>query len=716
MTEPETLPRHPAGRTPSRRLAAGVTLIAGLLLSGCTGDGVGTDGDAGALTGAAGVRLVSFDSCEQAETSLRAAALEHLAQWSLPGTGDVPPNVLSAAEDGGNPEAAGRSATGGQPADAAAAPGAAPAPPGAAPAAPPLPGAAATRHSGTNVHEQGVDEPDLVKTDGRRIVTVTDGVLRVVDVGRRIETGTLPLWDRAGDGYLWRPADLLLHGDVALVLAAQAADPISLPVPLPGPQTRAAPGGLVPPPAGDPRPVDAPEPAIAGPKLLLVDLAGQPVVRAEYEVDGHLVDARATGGMVRVVVRSGPRLAYPMIDPAADEQARRRAYLETVGSARLDDWLPRYRLAAGGTATTGQVDCTAVSHPPVYSGASMLTVLTFDLSTGTLGEGDPVSVVADGDTVYSNGTRLYVASDQRWRAAAAGGPGRAVEERTDIYTFDLSRPGPPRYVAAGAVPGWLVNQYAMSEWDGHLRVATTSTQAGSGGDPAPGTVSAVYVLAERDGALVQTGSVSGLGVGERIYSVRFTGPVGYVVTFRQTDPLYTLDLTDPTAPAVRGELKITGYSSYLHPVGAGRLLGVGQEADGDGVVQGTQVSLFDVSDLAVPAVLDRHLVRYGTSEAEADPHAFLWWEPAGVAVVPVSTPVDPATGRASGAGVLVLRLESDRLVEAGFITHPAGGMWPYGSPIRRSLVIGETLWTVSHHGLQANDLATLRTTGWIPFS
>jgi hypothetical protein len=723
MTEPESPLRHHGRPTVARRrFAVGAALLAGLLLSGCTGDGDDTGGDTGTATGTESLRLVSFDSCEQAETRLRAAAREHMGRWSPL----VAPNVLAgapgAADGGVTLDAAERSATGDQPVDAAApaAPGDPAAPAGAAPvgAAP-----AAPAHSGTNVHERGVDEPDLVKTDGRRIVTVTDGVLRVVDVQRRIETGRLPLWDQADDSYLWRPADLLLHGDLALVLAAQAWEAVPLPVPLPGPEPLAEPGGPGEPatgtrfaPPAEPRPVDHPEPVIAGPKLLLVDLTGRPTVRAEYEVDGALVDARATGATVRVVVRSGPRLAYPGIDPPAGADAQREVLLETIESARVSDWLPRYRLTAGGPPTIGQVDCTAVSHPPVYSGASMLTVLTFDLSTGVLGEGDPVSVVADGETVYSNGTSLYVASDRRWRDVAPmpDGPDRAGGG-TDIYKFDLSRPGPPRYVAAGAVPGWLVNQYAMSEWDGHLRVATTSGNAGPDRD-LPGTESAVYLLAERDGALVETGSVGGLGPDEQIYSVRFTGPVGYVVTFRQTDPLYTLDLADPTAPAVRGELKITGYSSYLHPMGSGRLLGVGQEADGNGVVQGTQVSLFDVTDLTDPVVLDRHLVRYGSSEAEADPHAFLWWEPERIAVVPVSAPPDPATGGVPGAGVLVLRLDGARLTEAGFVTHPADGSWAYGSPIRRSLVIGDTLWTVSRGGLQANDLATLRTTGWIPFS
>src|SRR5690606_29531157 len=133
----------------------------------------------------------------------------------------------------------------------------------------------------------------------------------------------------------------------------------------------------------------------------------------------------------------------------------------------------------------------------------------------------------------------------------------------------------PRYVAAGTVPGWLLNQYALSEYDGHLRVATTVAT-----DPSnpTGTESGVYVLRQSGDDLVTVGSVGGLRRTEQIYAVRFLGPTGYVVTFRQTDPLYTIDLRDPTAPQLVGELRITGYSSYLHPVADDRLLGVGQEA------------------------------------------------------------------------------------------------------------------------------------------
>src|SRR5262249_12398299 len=148
----------------------------------------------------------------------------------------------------------------------------------------------------------------------------------------------------------------------------------------------------------------------------------------------------------------------------------------------------------------------------------------------------------------------------------------------------ISGAGRPAFVASGSVPGWLLNQYSLSEFDGHLRLATTTAApvplgpAGPAGNrPQDGTQNSVWVLTRHDARLMVTGSVGRLGRGERVYAVRFLGPVGYVVTFRQTDPLYVLDLRDPARPRVTGELELTGFSAYLHPLAGNRLLGVGQE-------------------------------------------------------------------------------------------------------------------------------------------
>jgi uncharacterized secreted protein with C-terminal beta-propeller domain len=373
------------------------------------------------------------------------------------------------------------------------------------------------------------------------------------------------------------------------------------------------------------------------------------------------------------------------------ESARTDANRAAVQRAPADAWLPAWSVTTGGVTERGRVGCDRVSRPTDYSGSAMVTILTFDLGAVSLSNGDPVSVMADGDTVYGTGTSLYVANDQRWQVNLR--KKRAAQQRTEIYRFDTTGARAPTFAASGSVPGWLNSQYALSEWDGQLRVATTDDRAAS---------SAVRVLAQRGRDLVQVGVVDGLGKGERIYSVRFVGPRGYVVTFKQTDPLYSLDLSDPARPRVAGALKITGYSAHLQPIGDGRLVGIGQEASTDGRIQGTQVSLFDVSDPAAPRRLARYHLAGAGSEAEWDPHALLWWPATELLVIPVMGVYD------ASSGALALRVSGDGIAPVGTIRRRTG------DPVRRSLVIGDVLWTLSDTGLQASSLSTLDPLTWLP--
>lgn len=165
--------------------------------------------------------------------------------------------------------------------------------------------------------------------------------------------------------------------------------------------------------------------------------------------------------------------------------------------------------------------------------------------------------------------------------------------------------------ASGEVAGQVLNQFSLDEYEGNLRVATTS---GSNMFGAAESVNDVYVL---DSKLKQVGSLEGLGLNERIYSVRFLNEMGYVVTFRQTDPFYVIDLTTPKSPRLAGELKIPGFSSYLHPISEGKVLGVGQEGSE------VKLSLFDVSDPESPVESSKYLLSEYWSEVSSNHHAFL---------------------------------------------------------------------------------------------
>jgi uncharacterized secreted protein with C-terminal beta-propeller domain len=230
--------------------------------------------------------------------------------------------------------------------------------------------------------------------------------------------------------------------------------------------------------------------------------------------------------------------------------------------------------------------------------------------------------------------------------------------------------------------------------------------------------SMVTVLERQGDVLAQVGQVSGLGPGERIYSVRFIGDTGYVVTFRETDPLYTVDLSDPAKPTVTGELKITGFSAYLHPAGDGRLIGVGQEATTQGQTTGTQVSLFDTSNRAGATRVAQYHLQNSYSEAETDPHAFLYWPDAGLVVLPVNGYEMTSDGMPMGAA-LVLKLEGDSFTEIARISHETafeGGPGPVEIAPRRTLVIGTELWTVSEAGVMVNALDGMAQVAWVPFA
>ncbi|OLF08270.1 hypothetical protein BU204_34595 [Actinophytocola xanthii] len=609
------------------------------------------------------ISLVAYDSCEAALRELKNAAMPHVGPYGFAGPGV---DYEAGAEGDARVAVPDRNSTGGV--SAAEAPGSSAGKQGG--------------HSTTNVHESGVEEPDLVKTDGRRVVTLADGALDVVDVATRKRTARVELPMGTRDSVYGGGAanQLLLDGDRALVMITNGYV-MSLPA-------EKLPGGT--PPAKE----------VWGSQLVLVDLTGAGKVIGTLQLDGFLLDARQVGPVARVVVRSTPRLpfAYPDLPTSHDAATKRNK--EIVQNSSIEDWLPKYELTSGGRTSGGQLtECTAVSHPQRYNGTGMLTVLSVDLRK-ELTTGDPVSIAADGDTVYGTGASLYIADDHVSHETGDVPPAERPQGdvRTEIYQFDISGEGRPVHVASGRVDGVLLNQYSLSEHEGHLRVATTTDTVES--------ESMVSVLTRRGNELAQVGQVGGLGKGERIYSVRYMGDVAYLVTFRQTDPLYTVDLSDPAAPKVTGELKITGYSAYLHPVGEGRLLGVGQEATTEGRVTGLQVSLFDTTADGAKR-LDQHQVPGGSSEVEHDPHAFLHWPDRDLVVVPItSSVVDSRTGAGNyDAGALVLRVTENTVDEVGIVRHnPRDNP---GAPPRRALVVNDELWTIGHADVVVSDLDNL---------
>ena len=345
-----------------------------------------------------------------------------------------------------------------------------------------------------------------MKTDGQRIVIVANGVLKVVDPRSRAVTGTLPLGD---GGYA---TDLLLSGDHALLLMPT--------------------GGID---------------DVAGPRLMLVDVSGAPRILSSYAMDGSLRRRPPGRRTARVVVRSTPRLNFPQLENATGTAAAGRQP-GRHRQAQPGDWLPRYAVTTGGKTTRGSVPCDAVSRPADYSGAA--TADPADPEPGRRrarlrrpghhrgrrhhglqqraqplrGQRQPLAGAADVSCGWSRTAARR--SDPRRRPSAP-----SCTSSTPAVPASRSTSAPARYRATCSTSTRCRSGRATCAWP--PRTAT----------PRPSTCCAAPATTLRE-----VGSVGGLGKGQRIYAVRFDAGAGYVVTFRQTDPLYTLDLRDAGAP------------------------------------------------------------------------------------------------------------------------------------------------------------------------
>jgi hypothetical protein len=369
----------------------------------------------------------------------------------------------------------------------------------------------------------------------------------------------------------------------------------------------------------------------------------------------------------------------------------------------------------------------------------MVTIYTVDIAHG-LAFATTDALMADAQVVYGSQSSIYLATE-RWIDPSTPAAQLPAATTTQIDRFDASRPNSTSFVASGDVPGYLLNQFSLSEADGDLRVASTSSpDFWDGGVPHVPSQSYVTVLSTVGNQLLPVGHLAGLGSGQKIYSVRFVGHTGYVVTFRQVDPLYTIDLSNPTAPKVAGQLELEGYSAYLHPLGDGLLLGVGQDVGASNEPSGAMLELFDVSDPAAPKLVQKTSLGQGSSsQVQYDHHAFLFWPATHLAVLPVqiypvnSGPPSPAPGKSGSGttttattssqstssssdqftGAVGFHLDSSGMNEVGRITHPASD--GYTPPILRSIVIRDHLYTLSEEGILASSLDTLEPGTFVAF-
>ncbi len=489
-------------------------------------------------------------------------------------------------------------------------------------AAPP---SAPTNFTTTNNQVAGVDEADFVKNDGNRIFVLSGQKLYA--------TKSWPADQLSVQGKLniegW-PREMFLDGqDKAVVFSSiYTSYPLS-------PSLGVACMGM-----------DCGYYYSNTTKVTVVDVSDMTNLRVtqEYVLPGNYNSGRKVGSSVRLVISDGfnfPQAMkwYPDYDPALynDKAKMKAAYDAIIASNEtliraqtLADWLPAASMKANGVTTVLPHACTDFSKVNAPTRLGTVSVVTLDVSAPTtIGRN---TIIAEPGEIYASQANLYVATRHWWWWPAPG-----QEDTTYIHKFDISSPDQALYVASGTVPGYIIDQFSMDEAaSGHFRMATTvQKRIPDVLNPTNwwGTIettSQVNVLAENAGSLDIVGSVVGLAKGERTMSSRFVGNKGFVVTYRQVDPLFTFDMTDPTHPRKVGELKIPGFSTYLHPIDADHLLTIGtfvpDPSTGvtDWRARALQLAIFDVSDLANPKQTFTQLVgtAYGWSEAQYEHKAF----------------------------------------------------------------------------------------------
>jgi hypothetical protein len=513
-------------------------------------------------------------------------------------------------------------------------------------------------YSETNTQVDGVDEADRVKTDGQYVYVLSDRDLVVVKswpAARTEELGRVALGTWASSFFLDGDKAIVLgsanlhevvrdvpgrdagEGDTSKPVAAADAEGVSQEGEIPGSYYEYSPVATV----------------------TVVSLADKanPRVLKEYFFDGYTADSRRIAAKVYLAVNNyqqvydleywpaglawygpdGEDVRPPPEEINAAFDALIAGNIDKIRARTRAGWLPRYWTATGGdkaTYASGQSigGCTDVHAPSVFSGQGLLSLVSLDVDSGNIAGS---TIQGSWGTVYASLDAIYVGSTNWdfywwWQGDAEVPP-----IKTHIHKFAFDAQGDARYRASGEVLGYAVNQFAFDEYQGHLRVATTD---GFGWWNNEETESRVTVLRQAEDRLEQVGAVTGLGLGERIFAVRFIGDQGYVVTFRQVDPLYVLDLKDPADPKVSAELKIPGFSSYIHPLEPGYLLTAGRDGDAEGNVGGIKIEIFDVTDPTNPKSVQTAVIGDGWntwSDVLWDHKAFTFFRSRNLLAIPV---------------------------------------------------------------------------------
>jgi hypothetical protein len=567
--------------------------------------------------------------------------------------------------------------------------------------------------TGTNNQVAGVDEADFVKNDGQYIYLAQNGVLRIVDSWPADQTHQVSATPLEGT-----PKKLFVQGDRALVYVAIGDDT---------PQEECT-YGYDCDFTGDGTTTRA----------LVFDISNRaaPELVRIVALPGSLIAGRRIGNTVHTVVTTNPDpftgleyfpddaglCDYQLDTPPLSYRARakrafdelRRRNREIIEATDVTSILPVINDSAHETDTSA---CTSMYASQVTDGAAFLTVASLDLT-----QSEPITsstIVSRAGAVYASSDALYLAVPHQSDVDELDGAAVSC-----IHKFAISdTPDATSYIGSGTVVGRPLNQFAMDEQDGFLRIATTD-----GHVPDPNVESRLTVLAlSGDGdSLVTVGLVDNIAPTEDIRSVRFDGDRAFIVTFKKTDPLFSFDLSDPTRPKQLGELKIPGFSTYMHMLDANHLLSIGYDADDHGdfaYFDGVLLQVFDVTDPTMPTLAHRHIIgtRGSSSEALTNHLAFTWYREESLLAVPMTVCEGGDDGEygevLSFSGLMLFDVSTTTGIgEHGRVKHPlpseitCNNWWTdTDSAVKRSLFLERWVYSISDAHLKVQSIDALGT-------
>ena len=537
-------------------------------------------------------------------------------------------------------------------------------------------------HSDTNVQVKGVDEADIVKTDGKYIYYVTTSKVIIVNAENPNDLKIVSEIKYSNDNKEnFNPQELYIGENRLVVIGNKYVYNNN-------PSTR------------------------------MMYQSGESYAVALIYDTTNKIDVKH----IRNVETEGYYISSRMIDNNIYMISNKYIYAYHVLNDGIDP-----RPLCKDTVVSQEaiaIDYKDISYFPESEDTSYLMIAGFNINNNE--KADIQTYLGAGSTIYSSQENMYIVRGKYTYHGFDYGPmsiiaPSAYEVSTEIYKFGLNN-GKTEFKCKNTVPGNILNQFSMDEHNGNFRIATTDS---SGNWISDNSVNNLYIL---DKDLNIIGTLEGLAKGERIYSVRFMGDRAYIVTFKQVDPLFVIDVSNPKDPKVLGELKIPGFSEYLHPYSENLIIGIGQDAEttmeyyGERTLTtGMKMALFDVTDPNNPKELfSTKIGDRGTySEVLNNHKAFLFSKEKDIISFPItvtqSTGGSVSYGRTTFQGAIVYGLDLEKgFVEKGRIAHEQVGQgksyyyYNYDKQVERILFIGDTLFTMSKGLIKSTNMNDMK--------